>query len=98
MIRCQPAVASAGRYVMAIERWGAFSVVDHKDAKKLAAEVVLYDRLLMPKPADQDLERWKTWDADGMTARIKQLDKIAIGVKLDLDWRKEWKQHMKDLG
>lgn len=35
---------------MSIERWGAFSVVDHKDARKLAADVLLYDRLVLPAP------------------------------------------------
>src|ERR1041385_3919423 len=89
-----------GRHVMAIERWGAFSVVDHTSAKKLAAEVILYDRLLLPKPADRDRDRWKTnkWDAEGMIARIDQLGEIAIGVKWDLDRRKEWETHMKELG
>jgi uncharacterized membrane protein len=43
---------------MSIERWGAFSVVDHKDARKLAADVLLYDRLVLPTPMDWDRERW----------------------------------------
>ena len=51
---------------MSIERWGAYSVVDHKDARKLAADVLLYDRLVLPTPPDQDRERWvkNKWDPE----------------------------------
>jgi len=44
---------------MTIERWGAFSVVDHKDARKFAADVLVYDRLLLPIPVDSDREHWR---------------------------------------
>ena len=56
---------------MNIERWGAFSVIDHKDDRKLATEVLIYDRLLIPTPMHWDLERWEKeeWDPKGLAAR-----------------------------
>ena len=33
---------------MAIERWGSLSVADHTDVHALVANVLLYDRLVMP--------------------------------------------------
>ncbi len=77
---------------MTIERWGAFSVVDHADAKKLATEVLLYDRLLIPTPMDCDRERWikKKWDPEGLEKRLQQLGEIAIPAAWDLDRQKDW--------
>jgi hypothetical protein len=33
---------------MTRERWGTFSVIDHKDPAELIPEVLLYDRLVIP--------------------------------------------------
>jgi hypothetical protein len=85
---------------MSIERWGAFSVIDHKDAKKLAAEVILYDRLILPQPVEWDRKRWEErgWDPNAMDSRIRQLGELAIGVNWDLDREKEWRKKMDSLG
>ena len=85
---------------MSIERWGAFSVVDHKDARKLAAEVLLYDRLLFPTPTDWDHDSWvcKGWDPDGLNKRIAELgDEIAIRAIWDLDRQKDWRAKFDEL-
>lgn len=78
---------------MNIERWGAFSVVDHKDPRKLAAEVLLYDRLVLPTPTDWDRERWVNngWDPEGLDRRLTQLGDVAIRASWDLDRQKQWK-------
>ena len=77
---------------MSIQRWGAFSVVDHKDARQLAADVLLYDRLVFPTPAVWDRERWaeKGWDPEGLERRIKQLDTLVIPATWDLERQKQW--------
>jgi hypothetical protein len=84
---------------MSIERWGAFSVVDHKDARKLAAEVLLYDRLVLPTPPEWDRERWveKKWDPEGLERRIAQLGDVAIPATWDLDRQKEWQEKFHSL-
>lgn len=35
---------------MARERWGAFSVIDHKNTAAYVPEVLLYDKLVIPVP------------------------------------------------
>jgi hypothetical protein len=42
------------------ERWGTFSVIDHKNAASLVPEVLLYDPLVIPVPSDDnENQRWK---------------------------------------
>ena len=84
---------------MRIERWGAFSVVDHKDARKLAADVLLYDRLVLPAPPDCDRGRWydKGWDPDGLESRLDQLNDLAIRAIWDLDLQKQWQEKFRAL-
>jgi hypothetical protein len=42
------------------QRWGTFSVVDHLSSDPFVADVLLYDQLVIPVPADgNDRERWE---------------------------------------
>jgi hypothetical protein len=44
---------------MASERWGTFSVIDHKNAAAMVPEVLLYHRLVLPYPTSpEERERW----------------------------------------
>lgn len=69
---------------MAAERWGSLSVADHIDATDLAADVLLYDRLIIPVMADRaDRSERAYWDAmhwqpDLQRRRIEQLAELAI--------------------
>jgi hypothetical protein len=75
------AVNTAGESeVRMSERWGAFSVIDHKDAAALAADVLLYDRLLLPVPPDEnERRRWRVneWEPDLQEERLKILGDLA---------------------
>lgn len=84
---------------MSIERWGAFSVVDHSDTRKLAADVLLYDRLVLPTPPHWDRERWvkNEWDPEGLERRIAQLGDAAIAATWDLDRQKQWQEKFRAL-
>ncbi|MDN3918843.1 hypothetical protein [Roseateles violae] len=69
---------------MAIERWGSLSVRDHLDTADLVANVLLYDRLVMPVMSSHD-ERderayWiaQGWDPDLQRKRLDQLEELAI--------------------
>ncbi len=62
---------------MTTERWGAFSVIDHRDAARMACDILLYDRLVFPVPRMDAKPAWAKsgWDpAD----RLKQLGPLAI--------------------
>lgn len=69
---------------MPIERWGSLSVDDHVDAHALVANVLLYDRLILPvmtPQVDRD-ERayWAKhgWDPELQQQRLEQLGELAI--------------------
>jgi hypothetical protein len=54
--------------------WGCYSVRDHMEPRAFVADLLLYDRLVVPVPADDDVERWhRSWEP----ARQKLLLDIA---------------------
>src|SRR5215831_10707881 len=94
-MRCYDCPYQEGR--MTGERWGAFSVIDHIDAGALAADVLLYDRLVLPTPEDPaDEERWKAnnWQPDLQKQRIDVLGDIADPVQWDEDRRLTYQREM----
>jgi hypothetical protein len=85
---------------MARERWGTFSVIDHKNAASLVPEVLLYDRLVLPVPPDdQERRRWqsKGWAPEVLDLRLEQLGDLAIRASWDLELQKDFRQRMKQL-
>lgn len=74
-----------------MERWGALSVKDHQNARALAAEVLLYDRLIVPEPQQGDTKGWDQWDLDGLARRLEQLgDDLAYRAVWSTDLRGDW--------
>ena len=69
---------------MAFERWGSLSVDDHVDTEALAANVLLYDRLVIPVMTGQpDLDEhayWisKGWDPELQLSRMDQLGDLGV--------------------
>ena len=58
------------------QRWAAFSVRAHRDLASLAADILLYDRIILPVPEDEpDSERWvrKQWNPDDLCAKFRVL-------------------------
>lgn len=39
--------------------WGCYSVADHLAERAFVADLLLYDRLVVPVPSDDDRERWE---------------------------------------
>lgn len=61
---------------MSRERWGTFSVADHLRARAFVAEVLLYDRLIVPYPPNaEERERWskQDWKPDILDAKLDVL-------------------------
>lgn len=86
---------------MARERWGAFSVIDHKDTTALIPEILLYDRLLIPVPyqpptydgdpsAYDDRPRWERegWDPEKLYKRLNDLGDLAVKTTWNTDRQK----------
>lgn len=74
--------------------WGAFSVKDHCTPNAFVAEVMLYDRLVIPVPPD-DGERARWDEAGWQPARLEQLLDIlgerANTVSWDAQRQQQWK-------
>jgi hypothetical protein len=73
---------------LAKQRWATLSVADHLDLRALVPDVLLFDRLAFPYPADQaEWRLWveQGWDPDLLDHCLGKLDKLA----LPFDWGKE---------
>ncbi len=82
-----------------MERWGAFSVVDHKDPIRLAIELLLYDKIAVPTPADDhgpDWARWENnaWEPEALIKIVDRLKPLTLveEVKWDPDRQKAWRE------
>lgn len=68
---------------MARERWGTFSVKDHLMTRPFIADVLLYNRLVIPYPPDQEeKDRWtaQNWQPDKLDKCLDILKDKAILV------------------
>jgi hypothetical protein len=68
---------------MTRERWGTFSVKDHKMPRAFVADVLLYDRLIIPTPSDPtERERWFSvgWSPDTLDKKLELLGDRSIHV------------------
>ena len=84
---------------MGRERWGTFSVRDHTLNQPFAVDVLMYDRLVIPRPADSiERGRWSVsgWEPD-------RLDSILAVLRTDGDEKKrhaitvDWNHYTEDL-
>jgi hypothetical protein len=88
---------------MAFERWGSLSVADHIDAAALAANVLLYDRVVLPLMAEQpdrdERAYWenKGWDPKLQRKRLDDLQELAVGRPWNWQRRNEFKNRIAEL-
>ena len=82
---------------MAIERWGSLSVSDHVDIYDLTANVLLYDRLVVPvmveQPDRNERKYWEDhgWNPDLQESRLRQLGELAVKRNWDVAHRELFK-------
>jgi hypothetical protein len=79
------------------QRWGAFSVIDHIDAEALAADVLLYDRLMLPVPPDDaEVRRWeeKDWQPGLQKQRLDLLGDLAEPIAWNADRQQVYQREM----
>jgi hypothetical protein len=88
---------------MAFERWGSLSVADHIDAAALAANVLLYDRVVLPLMAEQpdrdERAYWEDrgWNPDLQRKRLDDLEELAVGRPWDWQRRSEFRNRLAEL-
>jgi hypothetical protein len=76
------------------QRWAAFSVRAHRDLGSLAADILLYDRIILPVPEDEpEYERWirANWNPADIAPRVVQAAGRIIPVPWTAQLRAEWK-------
>lgn len=75
-------------------RWGIGSVRLHLDLDELAIAVLLFDRMVLPVPDDEEeAERWaeRGWDPESLARRLTQLADLVHWVPWDERLRGDWR-------
>jgi hypothetical protein len=80
-----------------MQRWGVFSVIDHKDEIRLATELMLYDKIAVPTPIEGDPADWERWQKNNWKPqalmeiiRRPNLKHLFIEAEWDLERQKNW--------
>lgn len=81
---------------MTTEVWGTFSVADHMSAGAFLKEVMLFDRLVVPVPPEDDRaehKRWESngWDPERQARLLSPLEDRVVKVPWDEHRRKSWR-------
>jgi len=74
--------------------WGTFSVKDHNSSRAFVAEVMLYDRLVVPVPPNaQERDRWQRegWDPERLEKLLDILGERAYKVDWDSERQRRWR-------
>src|SRR5262252_7087198 len=73
--------------------WGTFSVKDHCQPHAFVAEVMLYDRLVIPRPPDEtERTRWReaNWNPELQDRLLKILGERAYVINWDAARQASW--------
>jgi hypothetical protein len=85
---------------MSMERWGSLSVRDHNDLESLVANVLLYDRLIVPVPADPKEEaRWakQGWNPHLLYQRLEALGELVVKKTWDAQLQERYRNKLLEL-
>ena len=78
---------------MARRLWGCYSVADHLEHRAFVADVVTYDRLVVPFPSSDDLGRWEAhWNPERQQRLLEILGGLAERVEWSETLRKQFAQ------
>jgi hypothetical protein len=94
------------------EIWGTFSVMDHLRRGAFIAEVVLYDRLVIPVPPDPELaetpedrafaqnqwQRWedRKWEPKRQLELLEILRPVAEPIEWDRQHHEQWAKEFEE--
>jgi hypothetical protein len=73
---------------MAKKHWATFSVADHLDLRALVSDILLFDRLAFPYPADET--EWKVWEDNHWDPKLLDYCLAKLGdLAIPFEWGKE---------
>lgn len=79
------------------QRWGTFSVKDHRNRYAFLPELFLYDRLVIPVPANEEERRaWKKrgWDPDLQARKLDVLGDLALPTHWNAHFQEQFDKQM----
>lgn len=84
---------------MSRELWGTYSVRDHLRPRAFVADVMLFDRVVLPVPPQGSAEEWRRWEREGWAPErqaemLEVLGPVATAVPWDADHRERWSERM----
>ena len=84
------------------ELWGTFAVDDHLRPGAFIAEILLFDRLVIPQPHKDDEDQYREWvkagwRPDELVKIIDKLGKLAVPITWDEKLRSTWQNQYGDL-
>jgi hypothetical protein len=82
---------------MSLQIWGCYSVADHLASRAFVADVLLYERLVIPVPPANDAAQLKEWKNAGWNPeRQEELLEVLGGKAMQVPWtasrRDEWQR------
>jgi hypothetical protein len=78
---------------MARRLWGCYSVADHLEPRAFVADLLLYDRLVVPVPSKDDLARWEErWDPARQQRLLAILGTYAERMEWSAPLRDRWEE------
>jgi hypothetical protein len=80
---------------MSLQIWGCYSVADHLVSRAFVADVLLYERLIIPVPPANDtaqLSEWKRagWNPERQEELLEVLGGKALHIPWTFDRQNEW--------
>jgi hypothetical protein len=88
--------------------WGCYSVGDHLERRAFVADLLLYDRLVVPVPAEDDRARWDEfgWQPDRQEILLDVLGDLARRIvwspslrdQFDRDWTEQFENEWSPAG
>lgn len=84
---------------MPLETWGVFSVTDHLNRRAFVADVLLYDRLVIPVPDANERKRWTDLgrQPDILKRKLDILEEFAGQTGHNLVERLNWTGDFRDI-
>jgi hypothetical protein len=77
---------------MAHRLWGCYSVADHLEPRAFVADLLLYDRLVVPVPGPDDVARWEHWDPHRQTRLLDILGGFAERMEWTAPLREQFER------